>query len=122
MPTLEEGNYTAEFLASEASGTRSREIVTIASGNIITAGMVLGQITADGKYAPHESGASDGTETAVAVAYEDVDASAADQDVTAIVRDAEVFRDRLAWDASVDNTTKEDAAIAQMADVGIITR
>lgn len=116
-----EANRTGEFLASEANGTRSREIVIIASGNSVKAGAVLGKIAASGKYVAVAPGASDGSEDAVAVAYDDCDASAADQSVTAIVRDAEVKTAALVWEAGVD-AGEQTVAIAQLAALRIIAR
>jgi len=46
MPTIHEGQHRAEFLVSEANGHRSRKTVTIATGQDLQAGHVLGQITA----------------------------------------------------------------------------
>lgn len=49
MTTLTEGTHAGEFLVSESPGTLSREVVTILSGSgVISAGMVLGQITKAG--------------------------------------------------------------------------
>ena len=45
MTELTEGQHKAEFLVSEAEGTISRETVTIASGQNLKAGHVLGKIT-----------------------------------------------------------------------------
>lgn len=44
MTTFTEGNHAGEHVISEASGTRSREVVTILSGEDLTAGMVLGRV------------------------------------------------------------------------------
>lgn len=43
MAIKTETNAAAEFLASEAPGTRSREVVTLASGQDLQAGTVLGR-------------------------------------------------------------------------------
>lgn len=43
MAALSEGKYTAEFLESEANGTRSRENVTVLSGEVLKAGHVVGR-------------------------------------------------------------------------------
>ena len=50
MTTLTEGTHAGEFIVSECDeGTLSRDTVTIVSGSgVITAGMVLGKITAGG--------------------------------------------------------------------------
>jgi len=67
----------AKFLASE-HGTDVRIPITIASGNSLSAGTVLGKITASGKYGPYNDAASDGRQTAVGILGEDVDAANAD--------------------------------------------
>jgi len=92
---LTEGNYKAEFLLSEANGTQSRDQITVASGQNLTAGTVIGKITADGKYAAYADGASDGTETAAGIILADVDASAADAEGVIINGNAEVSGDLL---------------------------
>lgn len=102
MALTSEGNYTAEFLLSEANGERSRETVTIVSGQNLKAGAVLGKVTASGKYAAYDSTKSDGTQTAIAVLYADVDASSADADGVIIARDAEVASDLLVWATGTD--------------------
>ena len=48
---------------------------TIASGENLTAGAVLGRITASGQYKQVDITAADGTETAVCVLAQDTDAS-----------------------------------------------
>lgn len=48
MPTATEGRYAAEFIVSEAPGTRSREVGVLAMGENLEAGAVLGKITRAG--------------------------------------------------------------------------
>ncbi len=68
----------ARFLASE-HGTEARVPITIASGSgNLSAGTVLGKITATGKYGPYDDSATDGRQTAVGILGEDVDASSGD--------------------------------------------
>ena len=45
MTILSEGNHAAAFLVSEAAGTRSRERITVSSGESLVAGAVLGKVT-----------------------------------------------------------------------------
>jgi hypothetical protein len=91
MPTYTEGFHTGEFLLAEGKGKYSREVVTIAAAaGAMKSGTVLGKITASGKYKEYSNANSDGTETAVAVLYNEVPDSASDQKATAIVRFAEV--------------------------------
>lgn len=43
MTTFTEGNHAGEYIVSQASGTRSRDIVTLLSGNDLGTGTVLGK-------------------------------------------------------------------------------
>ncbi len=43
MTTVYEGQHTGEFIVSEANGTQSRDTVTIASGEVLKPGHVLGR-------------------------------------------------------------------------------
>lgn len=67
----------ARFLKSE-HGTEVRVPITIASGYRLSAGTVLGKITASGKYGPYDDTATDGRQTAVGILGEDVDATSSD--------------------------------------------
>lgn len=44
MATLTEGRHAAEFMVSEANNTRSRETITVLSGEDLAAGSVLGRV------------------------------------------------------------------------------
>lgn len=54
------------------------DIVTIASGQNLSRGALLGKITASGKYVLCDSGAADGSQAPVAILAEDCDASGGD--------------------------------------------
>ena len=65
----------------------SHGLITIVSGSgIVRSRTLLGKITASGKYAPIDPAASDGTETAAAILYSDVDATSSDINVYALLR------------------------------------
>lgn len=207
MPTLIETTHAGEFILSEANGNRSREEVTILTGQDLVAGTVLGKITngagssaadagntgdgamgaitvganakagdyrliiiepgtnvgdfivedpdginvgtgdvataftgggisftladgatdfvsgdaftitvaaGSGKYVAYDDAGTDGREVAAGVLFADVDATAADVDGTAVVRDAEVDADLL--------TGSDAAGVADLAAIGIIVR
>lgn len=121
MTVLTEGRYTAEFLVSEANGARSRDVVTILSGEVLDPGAVLGKVTASGKYVELAPAAGDGSEAAATILYERVDVSAADATRTAILRDAEVNGAEIVWPDGItapDQTT----AIGELAALGILVR
>lgn len=110
-----EARRTGDFILSEASGTRSRESVTIAAAAAaLTVGTVVGKITASGKYVAYDNGASDGSEVAAGVLYAAVADSAADQSGVIIARDAEVNASRL--------TGSDTPGLADLKALGIIAR
>jgi hypothetical protein len=112
---LTEGKHTAEFLLSEGNGSISREQVTIAAAAAaLVPGTLVGKITASGKYAAYNNGASDGTEVAAGVLYAAAPDSAADQKAVIIARDAEVMASAL--------TGSDTAGVADLKALGIIVR
>jgi hypothetical protein len=123
MTTLTEGRHTAEYLLSEAHGHRSRDNIKIASGSgVVKVGAVLGQVTASGKFKPHDPAAEDGSQNAVAVNYAQIDATAADVVAVAHVRDCEVRASELVLNAATDTDAEKAAVYASLASVGIIVR
>lgn len=115
MPNLQELRHVGEHIVSESNGTQSREEITVAvSGSPILSGTVLGKVTANGKYKPYASGASDGSQTAVAVLYTQLNAQTGDAKAVAHVRNCEV---------SAANMTGLDAnARTNLAALGVIVR
>ena len=85
-----EAQYPGAFILSEGPGVISRDRVTIASGQNLAAGTVLGKITASGLFAAYDNAATDGTQTAAAILYAAVDASGGNTPGAAITRLAEV--------------------------------
>ncbi len=123
MPSLSENRYPGEFLLSEATGERGREMVTVASGaGVIRPGAVLGRVTATSKFVLSPDTGADGSQTAIAVALYGCDATSADQKIAAILRDAEINVNGLSYAASVNDATKRGTKATQLAAVGIIVR
>ena len=91
MATKTETGHTAGFIVSEANGNRSRETVTIKSGQDLKAGQVIGTSdVAGGNYAAFDNTGTTGVPTAEGILIEDCDASAAAKDAAMLARDAEV--------------------------------
>lgn len=112
-----------DWLKHEGDRMLHRKEAVIASGaGDLATGTVLGKITASGKYKKHVNGASDGTETAVAVLLSPADASAADAKAVIVTGFAEIAPLELTWDTSVNNSTKKNAALAQLETLGFRTR
>ena len=115
-------------MVSEANGTRSRDVVTLAEGVVRNPGTVLGKVAATGKYVPvdpangtGEGETPDGSHIAVAVLFAAVDATVGDKPAVITARDAEVEAAALIWPAAITPTQKT-AALGQLAAVGIVAR
>lgn len=110
-----EKNRTGGFILSEGNGNISREEITIKSGaGVLQAGQVLGNLTVGGKFSVYNNAATDGTQTATAILYSEIDATTADAKAVVIVRAAEVKANQLiAIDA---------ASIVELATNQIIVR
>ncbi|TVR06635.1 MAG: head decoration protein [Salinarimonadaceae bacterium] len=129
MTVFTEGRHPGEFLLTEATGSRSRDAIVIASGaGVLAPGTVLGRFTSGanaGKFTASINAAADpdvGQQVAVALLLYGVDATSGDVAVAAITRDAEVNGNVLTYHTSVDDATKRAAKNAQLAAVGIIVR
>lgn len=95
----------AGLVLSELPGHQSRENVTIASGQDLAFGTVVGKITADGTYKAYDDDNNDGSEAAAGVLVgEAVDASSAAKAGVIIVKDAELNPDLLVWASTNDST------------------
>lgn len=126
--TFTEPKTLSEVLKSEF-GTISREVVTIKSGEgVLEIGTVLAKLTSGGdagKYvaAVHDTEATDGSNIGAAVLLDKCDATSADaSNVVVCARLAEVSALGLVWDSSVDNATKKNLKIADLATHNIIVR
>lgn len=120
MPTMQATE--GQFLKYEAPQGYSREDVTVASGQNLVAGQIVGRITASGHIAAFAAGASDGTQNAVGVMLAAVNATAGPLPGVMVARHAIVVdRDNLVWGGTPTNAQK-DAAIAQLKALGILAR
>ena len=120
MNAITEGARTAAFLLSEANGKFSRDNVAIAAGELAP-GTVLGRVTATGKYVQFAPGAADGSETVAGILYAAADASAAEADGVAVVRQAELKGEELIWPEAI-TAPQKTAAVAALAVLGLIIR
>lgn len=113
----------SDVVKTEGPNRYSRDEATILSGvGKITAGTVLGKVTASGKYKVLAPGASDGSEVASRIALQSADATSADAPRTVVLaRHAEVVAQALVWPVGITNNQKT-AALAQLETVGIVAR
>ncbi len=119
--TITEKTHAGEFILSEAPGSLSREQITVVSGQNLVAGAVVGIVTASSKYAEYDNGLVDGTETAVGVLFDAVDASSADAPGVVVRRLAEVSLGKLVWEGTASQGDK-DAGVVDMANDYVIAR
>lgn len=125
MTILTEGRHAGGFIVWEALRDYCREVVTIATGGanpVLEPGTVLGKITADGKYAAHDPAAIDGTETAVAVLWGKVDATAADADAVVLLRGPAIVNINDLVFTGTPTGPEITAAHTALAAVDILTR
>ncbi len=121
MAVQTEGNRLNDFLKWEQEKLYSREKVTIASGEDLALGEVVGIVTASGEYEAFDQDASDGTETAAGIVIAAYDATSAAVEGVIICRDAIVIEDNLVFPSDI--TAGEQAtAMASLKALGIITR
>jgi len=114
--------YSGEYLASQANGEMSREVVTLLSNaTVYQPGDVLARIAATGKYTYVNTAANDGSETAVAINYARQDATSADvSNAPVTARDAEVNQAELNFGTSDGPTIAN--IVSDLASRNIICR
>lgn len=121
MAVQTESNRLGDILFWEEDARYAREDVTVASGQNLTIGTVIGKVTATGKVAKINFTANDGSETAYGIIGDNYDATSGDVKGWAIVRDAIINDDQLVWPS--DATSEQKAmALATLAGKGVITR
>jgi hypothetical protein len=126
MSTITEGQHAAEFIVSEANGFRSRDEVTltVAAETTLVPGLVLGKLTATGKYVPYDNAGGDGSDVAAGILYAGIEnpgEAPADYQVTVVNRDAEVRLADLQWASGLVDADKT-AAYADLLALGIKVR
>ncbi len=121
-PVLTEGLNLGDLLKYEAPNLYSRDPVTIAAGQVLVLGAVVGVITASSKVKGVDPSATDGSEVAAGVLIQAVDAHLADRDDGLMVaRHAIVADHALAWPTGMTVAEKK-SAIAQLKALGILVR
>ena len=121
MPVQNESNYLGDWLKFEEDNLYSRDEVTVASGQNLATGTVVGIITTRGKVTQLAPGASDGSESAAGVLVGNVDATAGDQPGVIVARHAICSDKGLTWPGSITGPQKA-AALSQLKALGILVR
>ncbi|MBV6795029.1 head decoration protein [Xanthomonas euvesicatoria] len=119
---LSEPLNLGDLLKYEAPNLYSRDRVTVASGQNLPLGTVVGVVTATGKVTQIDPSSTDGTQVAAGVLLQACDATLADRDDGLIVaRHAIVADHALAWPEAITNAEKL-TAIAQLKALGVLVR
>lgn len=126
MTSITESQNLGDLLKYEAPNLYSRDSVTVAAGQTLVLGTVVGAVvdtaTATAKVVQLDPAATDGSEIAAGVLTADVDAAAADRtDGTVISRHAIVADHALIWPVDVTPVQKT-AAKLQLKALGILVR
>ena len=122
MPVITEGLNLGDLLKYEAPNLYSRDQVTVAAGQNLVLGTVVGIDATTAKVKQIDPAATDGTEVAVGVLATSVDASLIDrEDGILIARHAVVAVHTLTWPAGIAPLDKA-AAIAQLKAAGVLVR
>ncbi|MDH0899030.1 head decoration protein [Comamonas aquatica] len=122
MPALAEPLNLGDLLKYEAPNLYSRDRVTVASGQNLPLGTVVGIVTATAKFKQLDPSAEDGTQVAAGVLLQACDASLLERDDGLVVaRHAIVADHALQWPEAI--TAAEKAlAIAQLKALGVLVR
>lgn len=120
MPTFTEGQHPCGAILSEANFHRSRDVVTVASGQgKLPPGTVLAKAADATTYTQVTA---DTVATASAVLLYPVDATSTDAKATAAVRDAELRSGNLIYGSDVSTDALKASVATALATNGLIVR
>ena len=122
MPSINSLPTLGDLLKYEAPQFYSRSAITIAAGQNLAMGTVLGRKTSDDKHQAFDPAATDGTQTPVGILLGDTDASLIDrEDALLLARHAMVAEKLVLWPAGIDAAVKKTAE-RRLEDIGILIR
>ena len=123
MPTVfTESMNLGDLLKYEAPNLYSRDRVTVAAGQNLPLGAVIGVVTATGKVKQIDPSATDGTQLAAGVLMQACDAALAERaDGLIVARHAIVADHALQWPTGI-TTGEQQAAVAQLKSLGVLVR
>jgi hypothetical protein len=123
MPNvLTESMNLGDLLKYEAPNLYSRDRVTVAAGQNLPLGTVVGVVTATGKVKQIDPSAEDGSQVAAGVLLQACDATLADRDNGLVVaRHAIVSDHALVWPEAI-TTAEKASAMAQLKALGVLVR
>ncbi len=122
MSVMNEALNLGDLLKYEAPNLYSRDRVSVAAGQVLALGTVIGMITTTGKVKQLDPSATDGSQFAAGVLLQACDAHLADRDDGLIVaRHAIVADHALVFPVEIAGAEKL-AIIQQLKNLGILVR
>lgn len=122
MPAISEGLNLGDLLKYEAPNLYSRDQITVAAGQTLPLGAVVGQITASAKIKQIDPSATDGSQYAAGVLIQPCDAALIDRENGLMVaRHAIVADHALSWPAAITAAEKQ-SAVLQLKSLGVLIR
>lgn len=122
MPVLLEPKNLGDLLKYEAPNLYSRDLATVAAGQQLSLGTVVGLESTTNKLHALDPTATDGTEVAIGVLATDVDATLIDvDDALLIARHAIVASSAIIWPAGI-TAVEQATAISQLKTLGVLIR
>jgi len=122
MPdVLTEPDRLGDLIKLEEDQNYSRDSITVASGENLVLGTVVGRVTLSGEIVALATSGSTGAEVAFGVIGEDVDASLEATGSWIIARHALIAEGSLIWPGGITANQLADG-IAQLRALGVVTR
>ena len=123
MNAISESSNLGDLLKYEEDCLNySREVATVAAGQNLLIGAVVGRETLTGKLKALDPAATDGTETPVGILLGNVDASLIDVDDALLLnRHAVVASNAVIWPVEI-STAQKATATTSLAAIGILIR
>jgi hypothetical protein len=116
-----EKNNLGDLLKYEGANLYSREEATIAAGQNLKLGTVIGRVTATDLIKQFDPSAEDGTENAIGILIESVDATTGNTKSVIAVREVIVAHNAVIWPTGITEEQKQ-IAVKNLKNYGIIIR
>lgn len=121
MTVAIEPNNLGDLLKFEAPSLYSREEITVAQGQNLTLGTLVGQESETDLIKALNPAATDGTQNALGALIADADASSANIKAVIVTRDAILADHAVVWPTTI-TLEQKTAAIKQLEARGVIIR
>jgi hypothetical protein len=119
--TKTEKTNIGDVLKYEAPNMYSREEATVAIGQNLKCGTVVGRVTATDQIKQLSPSAEDGTEVAIGVLLQDANASQAPVNAVIAVREVLISKKCVVWPSTI-TTAQKNAATQDLYNRGIVVR